>query len=116
MSTQRDELARIVNVEGAWCGECEFAGWDSCAECRRSCRGFADAILAAGYSKPRTITTVEELRLLPSGSIIHMTNTRAPFLRTEDGWESTRLPGKTVWDYTNDPSYLPATVLYEPTA
>jgi len=29
-----------------------------------------DAILAAGYSKPRTITTAEELDALPDGSAI----------------------------------------------
>jgi hypothetical protein len=30
----------------------------------------ADAILAAGYSKPRTITTVEEIRELPTLTIV----------------------------------------------
>jgi len=30
----------------------------------------ADAILAAGYTKPRTITTVEELDALPEGSVV----------------------------------------------
>ena len=30
----------------------------------------ADAILAAGYSKPRTITTAEELDALPVGSVV----------------------------------------------
>ena len=30
----------------------------------------ADAILAAGYRKPRTITTAEELDALPDGSIV----------------------------------------------
>lgn len=30
----------------------------------------ADAILAAGYSKPRTITTAEELDALPEGSAV----------------------------------------------
>ncbi|MBT2537232.1 hypothetical protein [Arthrobacter sp. ISL-69] len=30
----------------------------------------AEAILAAGYSKPRTVTTVEELDALPVGSVL----------------------------------------------
>jgi len=30
----------------------------------------ADAVLAAGYSKPRTITTVEEIRELPALTIV----------------------------------------------
>ena len=34
------------------------------------CQNAADAILAAGYVKPRTITTVEELAELDGGTII----------------------------------------------
>jgi len=72
----------------------------------------ASALKAA---QPRTISTVEELDSLPLGSIIMMTNIKAPFLHTDIGWESTRTPGKPVYDYVRAAVYLPATVLYEPT-
>ena len=50
-NTQRDELARLISS--------------------RHTMGAVDAILAAGYRKPRTITTVEELDALPVGSVAH---------------------------------------------
>jgi len=71
--------------------------------------GIADAILAAGYSKPRTITTVEELDALPEGSVV----------RSGEGavWES----DSGVWYETASRLLhvvsdiaLPATVLYAP--
>lgn len=49
-NTQRDELARLISS--------------------RHTMGAVDAILAAGYRKPRTITTVEELDALPVGSVV----------------------------------------------
>lgn len=59
---QRDELARVI----------VFAhGEDAEVEC--PCEQdleVADAIIAAGYRKPRTITTVEELDALPNWSAI----------------------------------------------
>ena len=54
----RDELAELIWDEDA-CDWRQFGPNDLC-----------DAILAAGYSKPRTITTVAELEALPGGSII----------------------------------------------
>lgn len=60
------------------------------------------------------VNSVEELDKLPVGSVIMMRGLVAPFLHTDDGWESTRTPGKPVWDYTNNPHYLPARVLYRP--
>jgi len=36
--------------------------------------GIAEAILAAGYRKPRTVTTVEELDALPAGTLIACLN------------------------------------------
>ena len=33
-------------------------------------KGGADALLAAGYRKPRTITTAEELDALPRGAVV----------------------------------------------
>ena len=44
----------------------------------------ADAILAAGYSKPRTITTAEELDALPVGSVV-LSGGKIPRIKSEDG-------------------------------
>ncbi|MDF3309777.1 hypothetical protein P3H15_32685 [Rhodococcus sp. T2V] len=71
----------------------------------------ADAVLAAGYRKPRTVTTAEELDALPFLTVI----------RDSDGAVHERLE----WDYgpalqwTRDGAQdlhpkLPATVLYTP--
>lgn len=55
MSAERDELAEVVNG----------ADWISRSQ------SIADAILAAGYRRPRQVTTVEELDALPAGTVIH---------------------------------------------
>jgi len=71
--------------------------------------GIADAILAAGYSRPRTITTADELDALSAGSVV----------RSDEGtvWES----DSGVWFETASRLLhvasdiaLPATVLHEP--
>ena len=66
MNDMRVELAKLLHSEGAWCGECEFRGWESCPDCRSSCLGFADAVLAAGYTKPRTVSTGTRTSLVDS--------------------------------------------------
>jgi len=74
--------------------------------------GIANAILAAGYSKPRTITTAAELDALAEGVI----------LRAEQGGVWTRAVDGigAVWrcagyshHYRADEIELPATVLFE---
>jgi len=74
-------------------------------------RKTADAILAAGYSKPRTITTEAELDALPSGSVI-LDSSGEPNVLHDNGWV---LPGGgggyTTWAVAQN---LPAMVLYEP--
>ena len=59
----REELAELV---GKTLGEVAGIYDTSTAEDRE----LADALLAAGYSKPRTITTVEELDALPENTVI----------------------------------------------
>ena len=54
MSNERDELAAVVNG----------ADWTSRSQT------IADAVLAAGYRKPRQVTTIEELETLPRKSVI----------------------------------------------
>jgi len=70
----------------------------------------ADAILAAGYSKPRTITTRTELEALPDESVI-LDRDGDVFQRRGGDWCS----------YETRPAvdqqvakWLPAAVLYEP--
>ena len=78
----------------------------------------AQAILAAGYRKPRTITTAEELDALPNEALI----------RTRFGqvWEAAKLTdGENLWRTLGPAKLLrsediarwslPATVLHEPT-
>lgn len=43
---------------------------DTAPEIMRACDEAADAILDAGYRKPRTITTAAELEALPFGSAV----------------------------------------------
>ena len=54
----RDELAHeirgLLHAEGAYCGNCDYES-ASCYECDNVLHRYADAILAAGYRKPRTI-------------------------------------------------------------
>ena len=98
----RDELARVIleNDEAGTMG------------------GFtlADVILAAGYRKPRTVTTVEELDALPVRSVV----------RTERAgvYEKGCFPDEPDFPYwlvtgmsrefASLVLSLPATVLYEP--
>jgi hypothetical protein len=44
-----DVMAKILYAEGAWCGDCEYEGWDKCGVCRRTCRGYAKALVRAGF-------------------------------------------------------------------
>lgn len=102
MSTERDELIDII--DNRWHGY----GY--------SPEGSADAILASGYRKPRTITTVEELNALPVRSVIRG-NWLAEKWAEPEG-ECWHIAGKALSWFTEQlASYngLPATVLYEPT-
>jgi hypothetical protein len=80
-------------------------------------RKLADAILAAGYSRPRTITSADELDALPVGSVVlsaayrhHATHMQVAFQRWDDGlWHR----GGRAAD-THPDNFVPATVLYEP--
>jgi hypothetical protein len=74
----------------------------------------ADAILAAGWSKPRTVTTVDELDALPRYSVIrtHLDEVYTKhydFYEESDNWEAR----DRISIHSGD---LPATVLYSPEA
>jgi hypothetical protein len=76
-----------------------------------------DAILAAGYRKPRTITTAEELDALKFGSVVV---DRAGVARTKRRSDSAMPGGWTAGGRSPIPAALlvdgnEMTVLYEPT-
>lgn len=111
MSTERDELAETISN-----------ALDAVAACptgkpTETDYIVADAILAAGYRKPRTVTTTEELDALPEGAPIwgsshsdQTPGTGSPYRKLESGeW----------WDFENcysvpsDDILLPAIVIHE---
>jgi hypothetical protein len=58
-----------------------FAGSNVTEAVAKLCEAAADAL-----SKPRTVTTVEELDALPDGSVV-LSGGVIPRIRTESGWE-----------------------------
>jgi len=73
-------------------------------------RDEAAAILAAGYRKLRTVTTIEELDALAEGSVIYLTEMTGAAEKFENVWVFIGNP--TTVPSANTP--LPAMVLYEP--
>jgi len=74
----------------------------------------ADVLLAAGYRKPRTIATREEMDALQVGSVILV---RGVALSKESDDEPAGLhwvPAGTPMGFTSGELALPATVLHEP--
>ena len=64
----------------------------------------ADAILAAGYRKPRTITTAEELDALDNGALIRT--------RVGQCWEAAKLAGgENLWRTLGPAKVLSSEVL-----
>jgi hypothetical protein len=100
----RDELADIIAPE---LPDVDIHGEVS--------RGIADVILAAGYRKPRIITTVEEAAALPEGTIIR--SPKQGYIFELDSHRRSKPYGYSIAEETGsfiDDSYLPATVLYVP--
>lgn len=115
MTTERDELANILHGKGAYCGSCGYED-GQCSDCTEVLAGYAEAILAAGYRKHRTVTTPEELDALPANSAI-LDHEGAPWLSDGDQtepWASVceNPLGGPIWKDSGDIT-LPATVLYE---
>ena len=97
MSNERDELTELIYDR-------RFANVGE----------IVDDILAAGYRKPRTITTTDELDALPVGSIIRDPNGLALQLRLDGCWWVTNGDVGLGLDDIS-PEALPATVLWETT-
>ena len=101
MSYERDELAKIAFVVGSVSSELDAAAnWDvlltRTIQPKDRALGaqyrIADAILAAGYRKPRTVSTAEELDTLPVGAVVILRDSHGdphPAQKGSHGW---RLP------------------------
>lgn len=107
MST-RDELANLID---------DAAEWATSQGRICSPHEVADAILAAGYSRPRVVETIEELEVLPEGAVV-LTEQGGIYEAELSGIPPTsaRTWWATGWQYPASPSdlALPATVLYLP--
>lgn len=114
----REELALLLaNVQRERNGSRPLA---DASQCSNVAYQDADAIIASGYRKPRTITTAEELDALAVGSVV-LTATSRPehplvasqkyFNGGDPIWHRGGRLGGTHGDYI-----LPATVLFEPSA
>lgn len=107
MSTERDDLAQIIHSR-----ICEES-LDDCLEWRGKCVKAGEEILAAGYRKPRKVSTVEEVNALPKGTIILDSDPDA-LMKIEGGqWRSLIDPDE---PFKSLYLSLPATVLHEPAA
>jgi hypothetical protein len=104
----RDELAKLLTeTSRAYIGE--YGAYVDEVEAPH----LADAILAAGYKKPRAITTVEELEALPVGSVILDTDPDTCRKNEYGRWNSLDDPEESFSSRSLLGS-LPATVLHEP--
>ena len=98
----REELAALI--------ESGYAGDDGDCPYEHA-PSIADAILAAGYRKPRTITTAEELDALPLESVVKSAEGNVWEFLVGGWFETASRVGHVASDLA-----LPATVLYEPEA
>lgn len=114
---ERDELARDIFLadNSGTSEQVMLADWVTFENLRPYAYNIADGLIAKGYTKPRIITTVEELDALPEGSVI----------LTNGGEDSAQKDGEGEWylwggnfGLDSEDIFLPATVLHtpEPTA
>jgi len=116
----RDELALELFIGDNWKQprEQSVVDWEYFhAEGRFLCRiehyeAMADAILAAGYVKPRVITTTEELDALPIGSVILDPIGISLHKNAFSGWRASN-GAKEISAGMLRQEALPATVLHE---
>jgi len=80
-STDHEALMEILNDAGAYCGECGYEdgykGKDGCSQCAETLTGYANAILAAGFSRQSPASTT-----------------------AADAWDAPKSLEKTIWDAT----------------
>jgi hypothetical protein len=101
--TARDELALVISES--------LGRWNANTQ---TITRTAEAILAAGYYKPRIITTAEELDALPFGAAVETSDStdtvvlkgEGDFFRNQSGYE---VSSSILWRFGGKPF----TVLYE---
>ena len=126
MSTERDELARVIFDSSRNNTQIDLQNDRRLKGSQLAWAGYAaDAILAAGYRKPRQVTTVEEVAALPVDSVIAGRPLRLestvgnifcvadPELEEQAGLYVMGVDGVQPFDFIYDD--LPATVLHEGT-
>lgn len=109
MSIERDEVADVFT--GHTVG---FGGYPK-KLMRGHAQEIADRILAAGYRKPRTVTTVEELDALPFGSVILDRSGLSLHKNEFTGWRASN-GAKDIDEAMLAQEAFPAIVLHEPAA
>lgn len=92
-NTEREELAKLISS--------------------RHTMAAVDALLAAGYRKPRTITTVEELDALPNGSVVLDRNGLSLHKNMFSQWDASN-GTRNVQPDELEADAFPATVLHTP--
>jgi hypothetical protein len=109
MSAERDELADVFAYHPVTLGPAPLQLMKGFAQ------EIADKILAAGYRKPRTITTVEELDALVGGVVI-LSAAGVVYVKEYEMFD----PGTWWWvtagavsEFQSNRIALPATVLHE---
>lgn len=109
----RNELAKLLFIADNHAAKWGEKEWELLKEDSRNMQyvyDMADAILAAGYSRPRTVSTVAELDALPEGAVILAESTGDSYQKNhEDEWFIWGGGGRDAADVD-----LPASVLYEP--
>jgi hypothetical protein len=108
MTRERDELALIIMSPESFDG-----GPASCGPNDVYAARTADAILAAGYRRPRQVAAIEELGNLPHGSVIRSSRHQFWVAHKEDdgrGDQSWSAAGTGATPNLSD--WLPATVLH----
>jgi hypothetical protein len=105
--SDRNELARVIHSR-----ICEES-LSGCLEYRGRCVKAAESATAAGYRKPRTVTTAEELDALPVGSVLLDPIGISLHKNAFTGWCASN-GGKEIPLEMLAVDGLPATVLYIP--
>ena len=109
--TARDELAKVIfadHVSDQW--------GDIAPEIAEVCEAVADLVLAAGYVKPRVITTLEELDALPRLSVVQVQVGKTAETWVHEGRHALHFMGGRVAHGDDRARFLPLTVLWEPTS
>ena len=105
---------------GAWEAECTcdatFSAFVYSAAEASFTAHQTDMLTAAGYSKPRTITTVAELDALPVGAVVHWKGTTATRSFQSEPAGLNWVAIGSAMGYSVHEFNLPVTVLYEPSA